>query len=59
MGHFLKTDGKCHFCEKRLIEEAHGINNSGKMHVPIIDDTTSRKQIPCAACDCSLKTSPQ
>lgn len=34
----INTDGKCHACEKRLIEEAHRINNSGKMLVPIIDD---------------------
>jgi type II secretory pathway predicted ATPase ExeA len=34
----INTDGKSHSCEKRLIEEAHRINNSGKMLVPIIDD---------------------
>jgi MSHA biogenesis protein MshM len=34
----IATDGKSHACEKRLIEEAHRINQSGKMLVPIIDD---------------------
>ena len=34
----INTDGKSHACEKRLIEEVHRINNSGKMLVPIIDD---------------------
>jgi len=34
----IDTDGKSHSCEKRLIEEAQRINNSGKMLVPIIDD---------------------
>jgi type II secretory pathway predicted ATPase ExeA len=34
----IDTDGKSHACEKRLIEESHRINNSGKMLVPIIDD---------------------
>ncbi|MBN2674232.1 MAG: AAA family ATPase [Deltaproteobacteria bacterium] len=34
----IDTDGKNHSCEKRLIQEAHRINNSGKMLVPIIDD---------------------
>ncbi len=34
----IDTDGKNHTCEKRLIEEAHRINNLGKMLVPIIDD---------------------
>lgn len=34
----IATDGKSHSCEKRLIEEAQRINQSGKMLVPIIDD---------------------
>ncbi len=34
----LDTDGGCHACEKKLIEEAKRINNLGKMLVPIIDD---------------------
>ncbi len=34
----IDTDGKNFRCEKRLIEEAHRINNLNKMLVPIIDD---------------------
>jgi type II secretory pathway predicted ATPase ExeA len=34
----IATEGKSHSCEKRLIEEAQRINQSGKMLVPIIDD---------------------
>ncbi len=34
----IEDDGNSHSAEKRLIEEAHKINNSGKMLAPIIDD---------------------
>jgi type II secretory pathway predicted ATPase ExeA len=34
----LDIDGRDFRCEKRLIEEAHRINHSGKMLAPIIDD---------------------
>ncbi len=34
----IDTQGKNFLCEKRLIEEAHRINQVGKMLVPIIDD---------------------
>jgi len=34
----IDTEGLNFRCEGRLIEEAHRINHSGKMLVPIIDD---------------------
>lgn len=34
----IETEGRDHRCEKRLIEEAHRINHTGKMLAPIIDD---------------------
>jgi len=34
----IDADGRADRCEKRLIEEAHRINHSGKMLAPIIDD---------------------
>lgn len=34
----IDVNGRDHRCEKRLIEEAHKINHSGKMLAPIIDD---------------------
>lgn len=34
----IDTEGESVRCERRLIEEAHRINNLGKMLVPVIDD---------------------
>jgi len=34
----LESDGNDHKCEARLIKQARGLNNKGKLIIPIIDD---------------------